>query len=67
MKVKLAVASIALLTVGLVPMKPAGAQVLAQTHVFWVKITGSKTGPFRGETTLKRVKTRWKGSGSRLR
>jgi type VI secretion system secreted protein Hcp len=53
MKVKLAVASIALLTVGLVPIKPAGAQVLAQTHVFWVKITGSKTGPFRGETTLK--------------
>jgi len=48
-------------------MKPAGAQVLAQTHVFWVKITGSKTGPFRGETTLKARENSVEGSGSRLR
>ncbi len=56
MKVILAVASIALLGVCFVSMKPAEAQVPAsatQTHSFWVKITGSKIGTFRGETTLK--------------
>jgi type VI secretion system secreted protein Hcp len=56
MKAKLAVASIVFLAVCLVPMKSTGAQVpalTAQTKLFWVKITGSKTGPFRGEATLK--------------
>jgi type VI secretion system secreted protein Hcp len=56
MKVKLAVASIVLLAVCFVPMKPAGGQVpgtMNQANLFFsVKITG-RTGLFRGESTAK--------------